>query len=75
MFMVGRNVLGLQLVGECLLENISSLYVFYIMYIPQCIYLSLRYVFTMCLLGGYLLCMARCSFLGWFSMILLIACV
>jgi hypothetical protein len=64
MSMVGRNVLGLQPVGECLLEKISALCVFCIMYILLCIYLSLRYVFIMCMLVGYLLCMAHCSFLG-----------
>jgi hypothetical protein len=74
MSMVGRNVLGLQPVGECLLGKISALCVFCIMYIPLCIYLSLRCI-SMCMLVGYLLCMACCSFLGWFSMFLLIACV
>jgi hypothetical protein len=28
-----------------------------------------------CMFVGYLLCMTYCSFLGWFSMFLLIACV
>jgi hypothetical protein len=46
MSMVGRNVLGLQPVGECLLEKISALCVFCIMYIPLCIYLSLRCIYN-----------------------------
>jgi hypothetical protein len=75
MSIVGRKILSMQPVGECLLEKISVLCVFYIMYIPLCIYLSLRYVFIMCLFVGYLLCMARCSFLGWFNTFLLISCV
>jgi hypothetical protein len=65
--MVGKKFLGLQLVGECLLENITALCVFYIMYIPLCIYLSLRCL-SMCMLTGYFLCITHCSFLGWLSM-------
>jgi hypothetical protein len=34
MSMVGRNILGLQPVGECLLAKISALCVFCIMFIP-----------------------------------------
>jgi hypothetical protein len=61
--MVGRNVLVLQLVGECFLEKISDLYVLCIMYIPLCILLSLRYVFIMFLSVGYFLCMEHFLFL------------
>jgi hypothetical protein len=72
--MVGRNVLGMYLVGQCLLENISDLLVFRIMYMPLCICLSMRCIYV-CMFAGYLLCMAYFSFLGWFSMFLLISCV
>jgi len=66
-YMVGRNVLGLQLVGESLLEKISALCFFCIMYIPMCLYLSLK-CNSMCMLVGYLVCMACCSFIGWLTM-------
>jgi hypothetical protein len=68
--MVVKDVLSLQPVGE----KISSIFVFCIMYIMLCIYLSLRCI-SMCMFAGYLLCMEYCSFLGWFSMFLLISCV
>jgi hypothetical protein len=51
-----------------------SLYVFCIMYILLCIYLSLSCI-SLCMFFGYLFSMAHCSCLGWFRMLLIIACV
>jgi hypothetical protein len=67
MSMVGRNVLGLQLVGDGLIKDKFSLCFLYI-YIPLCIIIISEihiYNVPACWL---LLCMAHCSFLGWFSM-------
>jgi hypothetical protein len=57
--MVGRNVLGLQPVGERLLAKISALCVFCLMY--SVVYLIISEIcILMCLSAGYLLCMAHC---------------
>jgi hypothetical protein len=57
--MVGRNVLGLQPVGEHLLAKISALCVFCLMY--STLYLIISEIcILMCLSVGYFLCMARC---------------
>jgi hypothetical protein len=57
--MVGRNILGLQPVGERLLAKISALYVFCLMY--STVYLI---IFEICILmfmsAIYFLCMACC---------------
>jgi hypothetical protein len=62
--MVGRNMLGLQPVGDGLIKDKCYLCIMHNLF--RCVYLSLRCIF-MCMLAGYLLRMARCSFLGWFS--------
>jgi hypothetical protein len=65
--MVGRNVLGLQPVGEHLLAKISALHVFYLMY--SIVYLIISEIcIIMCLSPGYLLCMAHCLSLLCFDM-------
>jgi hypothetical protein len=73
--MVGRNILGLQPVGECLLEKISALLCFlYNVYSTVYLFISEMFIYV-CMPVGYFLCMERCSFLGWFNMFLLITCV
>jgi hypothetical protein len=57
--MVGRNVLGLQPVGEHLLAKISALCVLCLMYFAVYLIIS-EICILMCLSVGYLLCMARC---------------
>jgi hypothetical protein len=57
--MVGRNFLGLELVGERLLARISALCVFYLMYSAMYLIIS-EICILMCLSAGYLLCMGRC---------------
>ena len=63
--MVGRNVLGLQPVGERLLAKIISLYVFYVMFISV-VYLIISEICIFNVLVCWLfvvhdtLCMARC---------------
>jgi hypothetical protein len=57
--MVGRNVLGLQPVGEHLLAKISVICVFCLMY--SIVYLIISEIcILMCLSTGYLLWMACC---------------
>jgi hypothetical protein len=67
MSIVGRNVLGMQLVGERSLAKISALYVFCLMY--SIVYLIISEIrILMFLSAGYLLCMARCLSLLCFGM-------
>jgi hypothetical protein len=57
--MVGRNFLSLEPVGERLLEKISALCVFCLMY--SAVYLIISEICTlMCLSVGYLFCMECC---------------
>jgi hypothetical protein len=57
--MVGRNVLGLQLIGERLLAKISALYVLCLMY--SVVYSIISEIcIIMYLYTCYLLCMACC---------------
>jgi hypothetical protein len=57
--MVGRNVLGMHLVGERLLTKISALCVFCLMY--SIVYLIIFEIcILMCMSSRYFLCMAWC---------------
>jgi hypothetical protein len=75
MSMVGRNVLGMQEVGGCLLENISALCVFCIMF-NSTVYLLISEIciFLMFLSTGYLFFMARCLQIYVVARILSYAC-
>jgi hypothetical protein len=59
MSMVGRNVLGLQPVGERLLAKISALCDFRLMYFIVYLIIS-EICILMCRSSSYLLCMACC---------------
>jgi hypothetical protein len=57
--MVGRNILGLHLVGECLLER--QVHSLFSVYVYSVVYLTISEICILrCMSGGYLLCMARC---------------
>jgi hypothetical protein len=59
MYMVGRNILGMQPVGEHLLAKISVLCVFCLMY--STVYLIIYEICILMYLSiGYMLCMEQC---------------
>jgi hypothetical protein len=73
MSMVGRNVLGLQPVGDGLIKDKLSMCYLYI-YILLCTIITYEIHIYNVSSWWLLLCMTRCSFLGWFGMNLDIGC-